>query len=194
MARPTAADHDDKAAAVLEAAGRVFAERGYEGATMADVARAAGFSKAGVYHYYGSKEHLLHGLLRNSLEQVLADLSQADPGHHVDPAERMSLLVQAYVRSFISRLRVVTPLLLRLELLRPEWRQEVKDLERHIVARFADAAGALDRSVSARTTAYLILGAANWTYYWYDPEGDLSAEELARSAAALFTMPVRRPG
>ena len=64
MARPTAPDHDDKAAAVLAAAGQVFAQRGYEGATMLDVAQAAGFSKAGVYHYFASKEHLLHGLLR----------------------------------------------------------------------------------------------------------------------------------
>ena len=153
---------------------------------MADVARAAGFSKAGVYHYYDSKEHLLHGLLRDSLEQVIDDLWQADPGPRVDPAERMRALVEAYVRSFISRLRVITPLLLRLELLRPEWRQEVKSLERRIVARFAEAAGALDRPISPRTTAFLVLGAANWTYYWYDPDGDLSIEDLARGAASVF--------
>jgi AcrR family transcriptional regulator len=187
VARPTAADHDEKAAAVLEAAGHVFAERGYEGATMADVARAAGFSKAGVYHYYDSKEHLLHGLLVESLEQVIDDLCQADPGPRTDPAERMRVLVEAYVRSFISRLRVLTPLLLRLELLRPEWRQEVKSLERRIVARFAEAAGALDRPISPRTTAFLVLGAANWTYYWYDPNGDVTVDELAKGAAALFT-------
>jgi AcrR family transcriptional regulator len=187
VARPTAADHDEKAAAVLEAAGRVFAERGYEGATMADVARAAGFSKAGVYHYYDSKEHLLHGLLVDSLEQVVDDLCQADPGPHVDPAERMRALVEAYVRSFLTRLRVLTPLLLRLELLRPQWRQEVKALERRIVARFAEAAGALDRPISPRATAFLVLGAANWTYYWYDPAGDTTIDELAKGAAALFT-------
>src|SRR5207248_1900020 len=93
MARPTAPDHDDKAAAVLAAAGQVFAQRGYEGATMLDVAQAAGFSKA---------------------------------------------------------------------------------------------AGALGHPVSPRAAAYLVLGAANWTYYWYDPDGDLSIEDLARGAASVF--------
>jgi|SRR5919106_3105866 AcrR family transcriptional regulator len=186
MARPTAADHDDKAAAVLSAAGRVFAERGYEGATMADVAREAGFSKAGVYHYFASKEHLLHGLLRTSLEQVLDDLCQADPGSE-GPA-RVGVLFETYVRSFTTHLRVITPLLLRLDLLRPPWREEVKALERRIVDRFAEAIGKTDSSsLSPRTLAFLALGAANWTYYWYDPEGDVSVDDLARGAATLFT-------
>ena len=186
MARPTAPDHDDKAAAVLAAAGQVFAQRGYEGATMLDVARAAGFSKAGVYHYFASKEHLLHGLLEGSLREVVCDLEAADPGAVAEPAQRLAVLVDAYVRSFSTRLRVVTPLLLRLELLRPEWQAEVKALERQIVDRFADAAGALGHPVSPRAAAYLVLGAANWTYYWYDPDGDLSIEDLARGAASVF--------
>jgi TetR/AcrR family transcriptional regulator len=187
MARPTAPDHDEKAAAVLAAAGHVFAQRGYEGATMLDVAQAAGFSKAGVYHYFASKEHLLHGLLQGSLQEVVSDLEAADPGDTADPGERLAALVDAYVRSFTTRLRVVTPLLLRLDLLRPEWRAEVKALERQIVDRFADAAGALGHSISPRAAAFLVLGAANWTYYWYDPDGDLSIEDLARSAAAMLT-------
>jgi len=171
---------------VLAAAGQVFAQRGYEGATMLDVAQAAGFSKAGVYHYFASKEHLLHGLLEGSLREVVFDLEAADPGAAVEPAERLAVLVDAYVRSFSTRLRVVTPLLLRLELLRPEWQGEVKALERQIVDRFADAAGALGHPVSPRAAAYLVLGAANWTYYWYDPDGDLSIEDLARGAASVF--------
>jgi AcrR family transcriptional regulator len=191
LARPTAPDHDEKAAAVLAAAGRVFTQRGYEGATMQDVAQAAGFSKAGVYHYFASKEHLLHGLLQGSLRQVVGDLASADPGGAVPPAERLAALVDAYVRSFSARLRVVTPLLLRLELLRPEWRAEVKALERQIIDRFADAAGATGQPLPARAAAFLILGAANWTYYWYDPAGDLSVEELAQGAAAMFGAPVR---
>ncbi|MGH9040185.1 MAG: TetR/AcrR family transcriptional regulator [Acidimicrobiia bacterium] len=185
MARPTAADHDEKAAAVLASAGRVFAERGYEGATMADVAKEAGFSKAGVYHYFASKEDLLHSLLRTSLEQVLQDLCKADPGP--GGPDRLSALFETYLRSFTTHLRVITPLLLRLDLLRQPWREEVKGLERGIVDRIAEAIGPVDSPLSPRTLAFLALGAANWTYYWYDPEGDVSVEDLARGAANLLT-------
>src|SRR5438445_5893916 len=158
MARPTAPDHDDKAAAVLAAAGQVFAQRGYEGATMLDVAQAAGFSKAGVYHYYASKEHLLHGLLEGSLREVVCDLEAADPGAAVEPPERLAALVDAYVRSFSTRLRVVTPLLLRLELLRSEWQAEYKADERQIVDHFLYAPRAAGLPVCPRSAAYLVLG------------------------------------
>src|ERR1044072_9867057 len=105
MARPTAPDHDEKAAAVLAAAGQVFAQRGYEGATMLDVAQAAGFSKAGVYHYFASKEHLLHGLLQGSLQQVVDDLAAADPGEAADPGDRLAGLGDASGRAFSTRPR-----------------------------------------------------------------------------------------
>lgn len=187
MARPTAADHDDKAATVLEAAGRVFAERGFDGATMADVAREAGFSKAGVYHYYDSKEQLLHDLLVGILGRVLSDLNRADPGPDEKPAARIGQLIDAYVRSFTTHIRVIAPLMLSLEMLRPAWREDVKRLERQIVDHFADAAAALENPLPPRTTAFLMLGAANWTYTWYDPSGDLPVDELARGLAALFT-------
>lgn len=186
MARPTAADHDEKAATVLDAAGLVFAERGFEGATMADVARTAGFSKAGIYHYYDSKEQILHDLLTRSLEKVLADLAAADPGPDEKPRARISVLIEAYVRSFTSHIRVVAPLMLSLELLRPAWREDVKQLERRIVDRFAEAAAGLDPPLPPRTTAFLMLGAANWTYTWYDPSGDLPVDDLARGVAVMF--------
>src|SRR5207248_6954761 len=161
MARPTAPDHDDKAAAVLAAAGQVFAQRGYEGATMLAVAQAAGFSKAGVYHYFASKEHLLHGLLRGSLQEVVSDLEAADPGDAPEPAERLAILVDAYVRSFSTRLRVVTPLLLRLDLLRPEWRAEVQSLERRDLDPGPEAGRAPGDPVAPPAAALPVLGAAH---------------------------------
>ena len=46
---------------------------------------------------------------------------------------------------------------------------------------------AIGHPLSPRAAAFLVMGAANWTYYWYDPDGDLSIEDLARGAAAIFT-------
>ena len=47
---------------------RVFAERGYDGATMDDVARAAGITKAGIYHHVTGKEALLARGLDRALD------------------------------------------------------------------------------------------------------------------------------
>ncbi|RYC19568.1 TetR/AcrR family transcriptional regulator, partial [Ciceribacter ferrooxidans] len=45
--------------AILDVAVRVFLERGYDGASLDDVARAAGITKASVYYHVSSKEELL---------------------------------------------------------------------------------------------------------------------------------------
>ena len=55
------------------------------------------------------------------------------------------------------------------------------------VDRFAEVAAGLGDAIPARAAAFLVLGAANWTYYWYDPDGDLSIDDLARGAAAIFS-------
>lgn len=187
MARKVAADYPEKAALILTAAARVFAEKGYERATMADVAGAAGFSKASAYHYFPSKEAVLHALLRRSLQDLIDAVTAADPGPAAAPAARLAALVEAYVTAFIARVFVLTPLLLDRGQLRPAWREEVRRLERRLLDLFGDAAAPLGAPLPPHLTALLIFGAANWTYYWYDPAGPVSATALARGVAALLT-------
>lgn len=54
---------DDRKRAILETASRVFAEHGYDGASLAQVSHAAGLSQAGLLHHYPSKELLLIAVL-----------------------------------------------------------------------------------------------------------------------------------
>ncbi|MGH2636911.1 MAG: TetR/AcrR family transcriptional regulator [Acidimicrobiia bacterium] len=69
---------------LLEAAGRVFAERGFHGATMDQVAAAAGFTKGAVYSNFKNKEDLFLALLDERIQQQLALVEQA---HNADSGE-----------------------------------------------------------------------------------------------------------
>ena len=60
--------------AVLRAAGRVFAERGYHGATLDDVVAEAGLSKGALYHYFPSKQDLFLALLEERLGAGISDV------------------------------------------------------------------------------------------------------------------------
>lgn len=186
MARTVAANYDEKAGAILDAAARVFAEKGYERATMADVARAAGFAKASAYHYFDSKETLLYALLNRSIDTLLDAVTSADPGPNAPPSERLAPIVEAYVLAFVERVSVVTPLLLHLERLRPEWRARIKQKERSLIELVSEAAAPESAALPPRVLAFLILGAANWTHYWFDPDGEVSSDQLGRGIAALF--------
>ena len=61
-------------AALLRAAGRVFAEHGFHQATLEAVAAEAGVSKGALYHYFPSKEQLFLALLENRLGAGISDV------------------------------------------------------------------------------------------------------------------------
>jgi AcrR family transcriptional regulator len=68
---------------LLGAAADVFAERGYDGTRVADIAAAAGVSNGALYAHFASKADLLEGALRAHGPRLVADLFEADPGRPV---------------------------------------------------------------------------------------------------------------
>jgi AcrR family transcriptional regulator len=68
---------------LLRAAADAFAERGYEGTRVTDIAAAAGVSNGAMYAHFASKAELLTGALRAHGRRLLADLFAADPGRPV---------------------------------------------------------------------------------------------------------------
>lgn len=76
----TAADTRER---LLTAAATVFAERGYDGTRVADIAAAAGVSNGALYAHFDSKAELLVSALRTHGRRLLADLFAADPDRSV---------------------------------------------------------------------------------------------------------------
>jgi AcrR family transcriptional regulator len=76
IAGVTSADTRER---LLQAAADVFAERGYEGTRVADIAAAAGVSNGALYAHFASKADLLVHALRTHGRRLLADLFAADP-------------------------------------------------------------------------------------------------------------------
>jgi AcrR family transcriptional regulator len=68
---------------LLEAAADAFAERGYDGTRVADIAAAAGVSNGAMYAHFASKADLLVGALRTHGRRLLADLFAADPNRSI---------------------------------------------------------------------------------------------------------------
>ena len=68
---------------LLRAAADMFAERGYDGTRVADIAAAAGLSNGALYAHFASKAELLVGALRAHGRRLLADLFATDPDRSV---------------------------------------------------------------------------------------------------------------
>jgi len=80
IAGATAADTRER---LLAAAADVFAERGYDGTRVADIAAAAGVSNGALYAHFDSKAELLVAALRAHGQPLLAEMVAADPGRPI---------------------------------------------------------------------------------------------------------------
>lgn len=69
---------DKTRAALLEAAGRLFATKGYGHTSVDEIARAAGFSKGIIRHHFGSKRGLYEALVSDLVRQIETDAARRD--------------------------------------------------------------------------------------------------------------------
>jgi AcrR family transcriptional regulator len=88
-----------RTAEILRAANRVFAEQGFERATIAEIARMAGVAKGTVYIYYPSKQHIYKAALRLSAAE-LAALTKAAMDQAVGAGGKVRAFVQTTLRYF----------------------------------------------------------------------------------------------
>jgi len=153
---------DDKRRRILEAAVRVFAERGYESSRVGDVAREAGVAYGLVYHYFGSKEAVLDAVFREAWGRLLAALAQAEETGS-GAAEQLALAVRTVLRTWRDDPDLVR-LLVREVIRSPVIRDEL-DLIGQTFATFeriverGRAAGEFRRDVDARLAAFFVYGA-----------------------------------
>jgi TetR/AcrR family fatty acid metabolism transcriptional regulator len=83
----------DKRARILDAAAKVFAERGFFTATVAEIARAAGVADGTIYLYFKSKEDLLVSLFESRVERLLSYMQEELPKHASAP-ERLRAVIE----------------------------------------------------------------------------------------------------
>lgn len=86
---------------LLAAAAEVFAERGFHGATLDQIADAAGFSKGAVYSNFESKDELFLALIQEQGEamvQAYAEVEERLAGQDISPAQRIAAMADVYMR------------------------------------------------------------------------------------------------
>jgi AcrR family transcriptional regulator len=91
----------DRYDAILDAARRVFAEKGYDGASIAEIARAAQISDGLAYRYFRSKRDLLFAVLQKFYERNLIDL-EAQVFKHERFRDRLQALIRRHIEVFVA--------------------------------------------------------------------------------------------
>lgn len=108
-ARPS--DAPSTADTILDAAAEVFAEKGFDGARVDELARAAGVNKATLYYQIGDKEALYHAVLERVFRRT-ADEAEASLQGIDDPEEQIRTFIRVFAEA-TGNMRYASPILLR---------------------------------------------------------------------------------
>src|SRR5437879_216649 len=90
-----------KLAHILHHAARIFADSGFEGASIRDISRATGISLSGLYYYFESQQKLLYLIQREVFASVLQQLQQRLSRIQA-PQERLRVFIQNHIEYFLT--------------------------------------------------------------------------------------------
>ena len=175
---------------IIDAAARVFAERGYHGAATQDIADVLGIRQASLYYYFSSKEEALELVCSHGVEGFVETgrAIAAGPG---TARERLAGLIRAHIAPLLDRSDYVKVFLTQRQFLPNESRRRVGKGSRNLeqifqgVVRDGIANREFRPDADPRLTTLAILGMANWVSQWYGRE-QLSVERIGNEFVRLI--------
>jgi TetR/AcrR family transcriptional regulator, cholesterol catabolism regulator len=174
-------------------AARLFAERGYHGTSIGDLAKALGVQKGSLYAHIESKQDLLYEAMREGAEAFHAALDAIPDDLKV--TERIRLALRAHLRVVKEQLDVATVFVREWRYLEGERAAEFLAERRRYEERFralfreGRELGELRTDLDDQAAVLLVLSAANWAYTWLPP--DAETDELADGFFAILVDGVR---
>ena len=168
---------------------RVFAQRGYDGASMDDVAAEAGITKASIYHHVSGKEELLARGFNRALDALFAIFEESGATEGTSAA-RLRYIVRRVAETTTRHLAEVTVLF------RARGNSEVerdalerrRRFDRSVAGLIVQAqrAGEVRSDVDAALVARLCFGMSNSVVEWYRPTGAIDAAKITEAILAIL--------
>ena len=193
MARPKSSQHELRRDEILDVAAQCFADKSYHAASMNDIAAACGTSKARLYHYYESKEAILHDLLDRYTQRLLAVIGQVEATaqrRNLDERAALHELVRSFLEEYEHSATRHAALLHDTKFLSDAQREGILDRQRDVVAavtRFLRRASPTRVTAANQTPVTMMLfGMINWTFTWLRPGGPLSYSQFAEEVIAMM--------
>jgi len=172
---------------IVRAAVEVFREKGYERATVRDIAARAGMTSSGLYVHVASKQELFLEIVQPVIEEAVERMERIAASDAALPARLREAIVGAvsafgahypevsvYTREFFPVLETADP----------ELRRRYEHAWHTLVQDGIDA-GVFRADADVRVVVFGILGMVNWMHRWYRPDGPRTVEEIGDELSEL---------
>src|SRR5258707_11053109 len=179
-----------RAPEIIEAGARVFAERGFHGATTQDIADVLGIRRASLYYYFPSKEGALELVCLQGVAGFVevAKAIAAGPG---TAADKLARLIKSHLSPLTDRSDFVRVFLNERQHLPAESRRRIGKWSRGLERVFEDVLkegirrGEFRSDLDTRLAVLGILGMANAVANWYRTE-EVAVERISAELARLL--------
>lgn len=188
-----------RAQEVLEAATKVFYERGYAATSVQDIADQLGILKGSLYYYIQTKEDLLYRVLESVQEDVTDILDGVLTEEGLNPLQRVALYVERQVEYNLTHLPKISVYHHDVDHLTGDRHASVQQVrEAHarrlskVIARGQEQ-GLIDPAPDARLLVNSVFSTIIWPYRWFRAEGEWSLTAVAAECTRYATQGLKPP-
>ena len=170
---------------MLEAARRLFWEKGYNATSMREIAIAYGCRAANIYNFFSDKEEILFEVLREEMERIINPIKHLEEDDGSSPIEQLKLIIESHLKVTLSYRRSAKLLFdVALDSLSPDKRKKIIDFRdtydriiRKAIRRGIDTG--YFPEVDVRLAGFMIASMITRTRIWFHPKKGVSVSELA---------------
>lgn len=176
-------------AAFIAAATKLFAEKGFKGTSILDLARELNLTTASLYYYVDGKQALLARVLETGMADFLARLQDIAEGDG-SPREKLERAVENHIDFVVGRRDVVRIFLRYRSMLADGQREHYQSLldryQQYFTTILTDARGDGLAATDIVMLRQAVLGMINSIVEWYDEGGRLGPDEIKRDFSSLI--------
>ena len=172
--------YESQKARIITAAAKVFQAKGYQAATMDDLAKAVGMTKAAVYYYYPKKNDILLEICQSAIDGALDRVREVNRSE-ASAAERLRQMIAGNVEVLTGNIEAWAVFYQEMALRRdPQARKIVAGMTEFSTSLETVIAEGIEsgefRTVDTHLVTLGVFGMLNWIYRWYRVEGRTAAE------------------
>jgi TetR/AcrR family transcriptional regulator, cholesterol catabolism regulator len=188
----------EKQDAIRKAAGRVFHQRGFHATKLNDVAEEAGVDRASLYYYVGSKEQLFQDVVAEAVTANI-EATQKIAAEDIPAPEKLAKIIHQLMVSFETYYPYMY-VFVQEDFVKLkdkssvdnewmagvlEWNSTYFKLVRGVINEGIQR-GELQTPLPAGIVANCLIGMLNYSNLWFQPDGLLDAEEIARGMTTIL--------
>ncbi|MBK8008852.1 MAG: TetR family transcriptional regulator [Rhizobiales bacterium] len=197
--RASAPNQRRRQSEILDAAAKVFAQRGYYGASTQDIADILGIKQASLYYYFPSKEIALERVCLKGVEGFFEAASEV-AAKKITASEKVRGLVEAHLAPLLDRADFVKTFLNERQYLPPVSRKKVGKLSRAYekviekVVMEGIASGEFRKGLDPRLMTLALLGMCKSVAAWIGKENPYKVPEVAEQYARILLAGIGKAG